>query len=186
MNVGFADTGISANIYDLDNNGVLSPPKHTIELNRVYDMVIEDNKNYLKLYNELKVEITKSQKLLVLTEGKTDAKHLQAAAKVLHIEDLDIRAMLKENGSLGKLTMDNGWSMFTTFLQYKLEEQGKQLIYVDRFFPSSKRCSRCGSVKKELRLDERVYRCACGNCMDRDVNAAVNIREEGRRILMTA
>ncbi len=90
MNVGFADTGISANIYDLDNNGVLSPPKHTIELNRVYDMVIEDNKNYLKLYNELKVEITKSQKLLVLTEGKTDAKHLQAAAKVLHIEDLDI------------------------------------------------------------------------------------------------
>ena len=57
---------------------------------------------------------------------------------------------------------------------------------VDRFFPSSKMCSRCGSVKKELRLDERIYRCGCGNCMDRDVNAAVNIREEGRRLLMTA
>ena len=90
MNVGFVDTGISANIFDLDNNGLLSPPKHTIELDRVYDMIIEDNNNYLRLYNNLKMEITKGQKPLVLTEGKTDAKHLQAAAKALHIEDLNI------------------------------------------------------------------------------------------------
>ena len=70
-------------------------------------------------------------------------------------------------------------------LTYKLEERGKELVKVDRFFPSSKMCSRCGTIKKELELNERIYRCECGNSMDRDVNAAVNIREEGRRILMT-
>ena len=71
-------------------------------------------------------------------------------------------------------------------LAYKLEEQGKSFVKVGRFFPSSKMCSRCGNVKKELRLDERVYRCSCGLCMDRDLNAAVNIREEGSRILAGA
>ena len=65
-------------------------------------------------------------------------------------------------------------------------KQGKKLIKVDRFYPSSKHCSCCGAVKKELGLSERVYICGCGNSMDRDVNAAVNIREEGRRLLMTA
>ena len=90
MNVGFVDTGIKANIFDLDNNGLLTAPKHTIELNRVYDMVIDDNKNYLKLYEELKGKITESQKPLILTEGKTDAKHLQAAAKYLHIDDSEV------------------------------------------------------------------------------------------------
>ena len=90
MNVGFVDTGISANIFDLDNNGMLSSPKHTIELGRVYDMVVEDNKNYLRLYNDLKENIAKSQKPLILTEGKTDAKHLKAASEALHIDNLDV------------------------------------------------------------------------------------------------
>ena len=65
----------------------------------------------------------------------------------------------------------------------KLEEQGKKLVKVARFYPSSKRCSRCGKVKKELKLSERIYICECGNVMDRDKNAAVNIREEARRML---
>ncbi|MDD7641162.1 MAG: zinc ribbon domain-containing protein, partial [bacterium] len=52
-----------------------------------------------------------------------------------------------------------------------------------RFFPSSKKCCKCGSVKKELKLSERIYRCNCGNVMDRDKNAAINIREEARRML---
>ncbi|MBQ9050610.1 MAG: transposase, partial [Lachnospiraceae bacterium] len=86
----------------------------------------------------------------------------------------------------GKSVMDDCYGAFRDMLMYKLGEQGKELVKVDRFFPSSKMCSRCGNVKKELRLDERIYRCGCGNCMDRDVNAAVNIREEGRRLLMTA
>ena len=98
------------------------------------------------------------------------------------VEDLDMQAMSRSL-HFGKSVMDNGFGTFRTMLAYKLEDRGKKLIVVDRFYPSSKRCSVCGNVKKELRLDERIYRCSCGNCMDRDVNAAVNLREEGRRLL---
>ena len=62
-------------------------------------------------------------------------------------------------------------------------EKTKKMIKVDRFFPSSKKCCKCGRVKKELKLSERVYHCVCGNKMDRDRNAAINIREEARRML---
>ena len=99
------------------------------------------------------------------------------------VEDIDMKAMSRCL-KFGKSVMDDSYGAFRDMLRYKLGEQGKELIKVDRFFPSSKMCSRCGNVKKELRLDERIYRCGCGNCMDRDVNAAVNIREEGRRLLM--
>ena len=98
------------------------------------------------------------------------------------VEDIDMKGMSRSL-HFGKSVQDNGYGMFRDMLGYKLERQGKKLIKVNRFYPSSKRCSCCGAVKKELRLDERVYICACGNRMDRDVNAAVNIREEGRRLL---
>ncbi len=101
------------------------------------------------------------------------------------VEDIDMKAM-SQCLKFGKSVMDDSYGTFREMLRYKLEEQGKELVKVDRYFPSSKMCSRCGNIKKDLRLDERIYRCGCGNCMDRDVNAAVNIREEGRRILMTA
>ena len=61
---------------------------------------------------------------------------------------------------------------------------GKKLVRVDRFFPSSKKCCKCGNIKKELKLSDRVYLCTCGNRIDRDLNAAINIREEARRMLL--
>lgn len=67
-------------------------------------------------------------------------------------------------------------------LEYKLDESGGELVKVDRFFPSSKRCSSCGRIRKDLTLGDRVYRCGCGNVMDRDVNAAINIRQEVMRL----
>ena len=106
------------------------------------------------------------------------AERYDAAA----VEDIDMKAMSRSL-HFGKSVMDNGFGKFREMLAYKLERQGKQLIKIGRFYPSSKRCSCCGQVKKELGLDERTYICACGNRMDRDVNAAINIREEGRRLL---
>ena len=75
--------------------------------------------------------------------------------------------------------------MFTTFLKYKLEELGKMLIKVDRFFASSKTCSECGHVNKEVKdLAIRSWTCPnCGVYHDRDTNAAINIRNEGIRII---
>ena len=101
------------------------------------------------------------------------------------VEDIDMKGMSRCL-KFGKSVMDDSYGAFRNMLSYKLKNQGKELVVVGRFFPSSRMCSRCGRVKEELRLNERIYRCGCGNCMDRDVNAAVNIREEGRRILMSA
>ena len=97
------------------------------------------------------------------------------------VEDLNLKGIA---GGLhfGKGIQDNGYGQFLSMLGYKLEERGKYLIKVDRYFASSKICSVCGHKKKELALSERTYLCECGNQMDRDVNAAVNILEEGKRI----
>jgi putative transposase len=98
------------------------------------------------------------------------------------IEDLNMKAM-SQCLNLGKGVMDNGYGMFLNQLEYKMKERGKEFVKIDRFYPSSKKCSRCGNVKEHLELSERIYICECGNRMDRDVNAAINIREEGKRII---
>ena len=100
---------------------------------------------------------------------------------VIGVEDIDMRAMSKSL-HFGKSVSDNGFGMFRTMLGYKLEKQGKELVKVDRFFPSSKRCSKCGKIKEDLTLSDRIYRCECGCELDRDVNAAINIRMEAARL----
>ena len=81
-----------------------------------------------------------------------------------------------------KLLFSLRYGLFLSMLEYKLEERGKYLIKVDRYFASSKICSACGKKKEKLSLSERIYYCECGHRMDRDVNAAVNIMNEGKRI----
>ena len=97
------------------------------------------------------------------------------------VEDLNLKGMAG-GLHLGKGVHDNGYGLFLSMLEYKLEEQGKYLIKADRYFASSKICSVCGKKKEELSLADRIYYCECGNRMDRDVNAAVNIMKEGKRI----
>ena len=101
---------------------------------------------------------------------------------IVAVEDIDMKAM-GQCLHFGKSVQDNGYGMFRNMLDYKLAWKGKKLVKIDRFFPSSKKCSKCGKIKKELKLSERVYHCTCGNEMDRDRNAAINIREEARRML---
>ena len=100
------------------------------------------------------------------------------------IENLDMKAM-SQALHFGKSVSDNGWGMFTTFLQYKLEEQGKKLVKIDKFFASSQICSCCGYKNPETKnLAVRVWNCPeCGTHHDRDVNAAINIRKEGMQIV---
>jgi len=98
------------------------------------------------------------------------------------VEDIDLRNMA-QCLKLGKNLHDNGFGMFRTFLKYKLEEQGKQFIKVDKWFPSSKMCNCCGAIKEDLQLSDRWYICGCGYENDRDYNAAMNIRDCGTRLL---
>ena len=105
------------------------------------------------------------------------------AYDVVAVEDIDMKAM-SQCMHFGKSVMDNSYGKFRELLEYKLTWRGKKLVRVERFFPSSKKCCKCGSVKKELKLSDRVYFCTCGNRIDRDLNAAINIREEARRMLL--
>ena len=98
-------------------------------------------------------------------------------------EDIDLRNM-GQCLNLGKSTHDNGFGMFRQFCKYKLEEQGKQFIKIDKWYPSSKKCSCCGHIKEDLQLSDRVYICKeCGNVIDRDYNASINIKEVGMTLL---
>ena len=85
--------------------------------------------------------------------------------------------------NFGKSVADNSWGLFTVMLQYKAMFLGKQVIKIDKWFPSSKTCSSCGNIKDSLSLGDRVYNCECGHSMDRDLNASINIREVGRTLL---
>lgn len=87
---------------------------------------------------------------------------------------------------LGKSVQDNGWGMFTTFLKYKLDWQGKPLIKINKWYPSSKTCHHCGYVNDKLTLSDREWVCeGCGEIIDRDWNAAMNIRDEGIKELLS-
>lgn len=97
------------------------------------------------------------------------------------VEDLNFRAM-SQSLRLGKATTDNGFGMFREFLQYKLSEQGKLLIKVDRWYPSSKICHNCGFYYKGLSLGDRTWVCPhCGKVVQRDHNASLNLLDEGLR-----
>lgn len=108
------------------------------------------------------------------------SRQIANANDLVGIEDLNMKAMQKAL-NFGKSVSDNAWSMFVSFLKYKLAEQGKHLVKINKWFPSSKTCSACGVVKETLSLSERVYICDCGNVVDRDINAAINIKHEAMR-----
>ena len=101
------------------------------------------------------------------------------------VENLDMKAMSRAL-HFGKSVMDNSNGRFRRRLEEKLAAMGKSFVKADRFSPSSKRCSCCGRVKENLPLGERTYKCECGYAGDRDVNAAVNLKKEGIRILGVA
>ena len=98
---------------------------------------------------------------------------------LISVEDLNVKGMIK-NHKLSKHIADASWGNFVTLLQYKCDWYGKQLIKVNRFFPSSKCCSECGWINQELNLSDRGWTCnSCGVVHDRDWNASKNILKEG-------
>ena len=99
------------------------------------------------------------------------------------VEDINLQHM-SQTLNLGKAVYDNGYGMLRTMLSYKLQEKGKVLVKVDKFFPSSKRCSVCHDVNHELKLADREWTCkSCGTHHDRDKNATKNLLDEGKDIL---
>jgi putative transposase len=99
------------------------------------------------------------------------------------MEDLNVSGMMR-NRHLAQAIQQQKLAEFATMMQYKCEKNNILFEKVDRYFPSSKICSCCGVIKKELKLSERNYHCSCGNHMDRDVNAAINLANEGIKTMV--
>lgn len=101
------------------------------------------------------------------------------------LEDLNVKGMQKFNSGLSKsVSLDFSWNQFVNILKYKMEAKGKHLVVIDRYFPSSKLCSKCYFKNNELKLNDREWTCpTCNSEHNRDINASINIRNEGLRDL---
>ena len=106
--------------------------------------------------------------------------------EIVGMETLNVTGMMK-NKHLAKDIQKQCFYEFLRQMQYKCEYRGIQLIQVDRFYPSSKTCSHCGHIKKDLKLSDRIYVCTkCGMVLDRDLNAAINLKNHAVALLETA
>ena len=108
--------------------------------------------------------------------NKTIAEIVKAKPSYITIEDLNVKGMMK-NRCLSKAVASQMFYEFRTRLKAKCDENGIELRVADRFYPSSKTCHHCGSVRKNLKLSDRIYRCECGYVADRDLNAALNLKD---------
>ena len=103
--------------------------------------------------------------------------------QVICMEDLNVKGMLR-NHKLAESIQELNFGEFKRMLEYKANWYGRKLVFVDRFYPSSKTCNHCGYVNKKLKLSDRQWICPdCGKIIERDYNAALNIRDEGIRLI---
>ena len=108
--------------------------------------------------------------------NKTIAEIVKTKPSYITIEDLNVSGMMK-NKHLSKAVASQKFYEFRTKLKTKCDENGIELRVVDRFYPSSKICHCCGSIRKDLKLSDRIYKCRCGYVEDRDFNASLNLRD---------
>ena len=108
--------------------------------------------------------------------NKTIAEIVKTKPSYITIEDLNVNGMMK-NRHLSKAVASQKFYEFRTKLQIKCNENGIELRIVDRWYPSSKTCHCCGAIKKDLKLSDRIFKCSCGYVEDRDLNAALNLRD---------
>ena len=160
-------------------------------LQRSISRKYEKNKkgaNYCKTSNIIKRE----KELLKLNHRLTNVRQnylhqttseiVKREPSFICIEDLNVSGMMK-NKHLSKAVQQQGFYEFRRQIEYKAMWNNIPVVIADRFFPSSKLCSCCGSIKKDLKLSDRIYKCECGNIIDRDYQAALNLKQYGENVL---
>ncbi len=108
-------------------------------------------------------------------QNKIISNILKQKPSYIVLEDLNVSGMMK-NRHLSKAISKQKFYQFRVKLTYKAKQIGIEMRVVDRFYPSSKKCSNCGMIKKDLKLSDRVYKCGCGLVIDRDLNAGINLK----------
>jgi putative transposase len=159
---------------------------------KTYDKKLKENQQHLSRkvkgsnkYNKQKLKVAKIYKKI--TNSRLDNLHkvsteLIKKYDVIYLEDLNIKGMIK-NHKLSKHIADASWGKLLTILEYKANWNDKEIIKIDRFFPSSKQCNNCGFINQNLKLDCREWTCpSCKSKLDRDLNASKNILKEGIKI----
>lgn len=167
--------------------------KRKRRLQRSISRRYEKNKkgvSYCKTNNIIK----KEKQLLKATKRLTNIRHnylhqttseiVKRKPSFICIEDLNVSGMMK-NRHLSKAIQQQGFYEFRRQIEYKSEWNNIPVVIADRFFPSSKLCSCCGKIKKDLKLSDRIYKCECGNIIDRDFQAALNLKKYGKDVLKT-
>ena len=147
-----------------------------------YKKGIESSKRYEK-------QRIKVAKLLEYQKNKRSdyynklSKEIANQYDIVVIEDINMQDMAKESKLNSKATYDNGFGIFRKMLKYKLENLGKKLIIVDKYFPSSKLCNVCGHKNELLSITDKTWECPnCHTVHNRDINASINLKKEGLRI----
>ena len=163
--------------------------KQKRRLQRSISRSYEKNKkgeSYCKTNNVIKKEkllLKRNHRLTNIRKNylnQTISEIINRKPRFICIEDLNVSGMMK-NRHLSKAVQAQGFFWFRKQLEYRCSDKGIQLIVADRFYPSSKLCSCCGNIKKDLKLSDRVYRCACGNMIDRDFQASINLKTYGEK-----
>ena len=165
--------------------------KQKRRLQRSISRSYEKNKkgeSYCKTNNVIK----KEKLLLKLNHRLTNIRHdylhkttseiIKREPSFIVLEDLNVSGMMK-NRHLSKAVQQQGFYEFRRQIEYKSAWNNIRVIVADRFFPSSKLCSCCGKIKKDLKLSDRIYKCECGNVIDRDYQAALNLKRYGENII---
>ena len=139
--------------------------------------VIKKEKLLLKLYHRL-TNIRQNHL------HQTTSEIVKREPSFICVEDLNVRGMMK-NRHLSKAVQQQCFYEFRRQIEYKSAWNNIPVIVADRFFPSSKLCSCCGMIKKDLKLSDRIYKCECGNVIDRDYQAALNLKRYGENVLQS-
>jgi len=181
IDLGIKDLVITSDGKKFENQGFL---KSNLRLLRIEQRSLARKQKGSNHYKKQKLKVAllhehiKNQRLDYLHKI---TRYLVDNYDTICIENLATSNMMK-NKKLSRAIGDVGWYMFKSFLEYKCDWYGKNLSIIGRFDPSSKTCSKCGSINKDLTLNDREWTCqVCGYQHDRDINAAINIRNFGLR-----
>ena len=191
IDLGVKDLAICSdgNTYKNINKGqtIKKLEKRKLRLQRSVSRQYEQNKKkgkYCKTCNIVKNEellLKVSRRLTNIRKNylnQTTSEIVNRKPRFICIEDLNVSEMMK-NRHLSKAVQNQGFFEFRRQLEYKCNDSGIKLVVADKFYPSSKLCSCCGNIKKDLKLSDRIYRCQCGNVIDRDFQASVNLKVYG-------
>ena len=182
IDLGLKDFLVLSNGTKIKNYRFLKHYEHQLKLNQQH--LSRKNKGSVR-YEKQRLKVARIYEKI--TNSRMDLIHkttndLVKQFDTIYLEDLNIKGMMK-NHKLSKSISDVSWGKFIDTLEYKANWNDKSIIHIDRFFPSSKTCSKCGWINNNLTLKDREWKCdKCGEVIDRDLNAAINILNEGYRL----